>query len=872
MDFPVFAGRGSLSRMIRQALDDLAALHLVREFIWVDIDHLGSGASEVTVVTPGAPATTEHIERALGRAQGAEVQLYAVNVLGDTGHSGQIGNTQINTVLTRLRNLNASFARHHTNLLFTSTNAEVDEDLPLFDGFRNLLVAPEDSEGPDAGATVFDTEKHDEAAPDFATWSATGIASLAGLWRGFEQAPVARLESNSSARLVRAYFHRISGEKFQQELKSRIFALDHTPVPSVTENNTHVNVRRETAPGQLTQRAAQDFLTGMAREQLLSKEAEAQVAATRTLSVRTAASNAFLHWVRRFFTRPAVFFSELGQGAQRYTKAKVQQVYGHDSRVTIGHSAPAPLTEELPEVPAEDRTRIASELEDVWVHYTGTARSLIDAEPYQLRGREEEHLPGAMRNSKGDITVVGSPAEVIPGPSEHFGSDIPYSVRQAIGEVDVAPYDTAAAQDLAQRLDRNQSSSHQDFLVTKSRFDSWRGGYSHTFANQVGDGLIELQEEQQERRRQAQQRIEALGAEQDQQSGYGVLHGILRWFGWVSFWSLIVVLLLWGYGNFREVDWLWIEHLNAAQTSTKAWMFGIWFLVWLLCYMGQIGIETVHSIRDEQRRYDRDTQIKQAKANLVAAEKSLERCQVGYQQFLSASQLYGALLEKPFGTLQHTQTRLHRPSNQLPAAVSFTEVESESLEALAHRYAQNFYRSGWLRRQIDHSLAAATRQIREQPGVQLHINVHDIFQGQGRSDRGMLDVLARHVSSPEFLGQDRSDSAWAEVLEAIHADPEQLREIRSHRELSSPGFFRQDILTSLGVNKELHDVTDSFPVHSSAVPGDDLGESSITVHAGKSGGRLEDFRLRGGATLQPPAAPEETPRADELDQLFGEGF
>ena len=182
--------------------------------------------------------------------------------------------------------------------------------------------------------------------------------------------------------------------------------------------------------------------------------------------------------------------------------------------MTIGHSAPAPLTEELPEVPAEDRTRIASELEDVWVHYTGTARSLIDAEPYQLRGREEEHLPGAMRNSKGDITVVGSPAEVIPGPSEHFGSDIPYSVRQAIGEVDVAPYDTAAAQDLAQRLDRNQSSSHQDFLVTKSRFDSWRGGYSHTFANQVGDGLIELQEEQQERRRQAQQRIEALGAEQ----------------------------------------------------------------------------------------------------------------------------------------------------------------------------------------------------------------------------------------------------------------------------------------------------------------------------------------------------------------------
>lgn len=872
MDFPVFAGRGSLSRMIRQALDDLAALHLVREFIWVDIDQLEGGDSHVTVVAPGVPATTEHIERALGRAQGAEVQLYSVNVLGDTRHSGQIENTQVNQVLTRLRNLNASFAQHHTNLLFTSANAEVDKDLPLFNGFRNLLVAPEDSAGPDAGATVFDTEKYDEAAPDFATWAATGLASLAGLWQGFEQAPIARLESNSSARLVRAYFHRISGEKFQQEMKSRIFALGHTPIPSFTENGAHVNVRRETSPGQLTQAAAQDFLTGTARNQLLSKEAEERVEATRNLTVQAATSNFFRSWVSRLFTRPGIFFSELGQGAKGYVNAAVQHMYGPDSRVNVGDSTPAPLGEELPEVSATDRARIAGELEDVWVHYTGTARALIDAEPYQLRGREEEHLPKAMRNSKGDVTVVGSPSEVIPGPSEHFGSEIPYSVSQAIGKVDVAPYDTAAAQDLAGRLDRSQSSSHGDFLVIKSRFDSWRGGYSHTFANQVGDGLIQLQEKQQKRRREAQKRIEELKSEQNQQSRYGPLHGVLRWFGWVSFWSLIMVLLLWGYGNLQEVDWLWVTHLNAAQTSTKAWMFGIWFLIWLLCYMVQIWIETVHSIRDEERRYDRDAKRKQAEANLKAAEKSLERCQVGYQQFLSASQLYGALLEKPFGTLQHTETLLHHPSNQLPAAVSFSEVEHENIDALAHRYAQSFYRNGWLRRQIDTSLDEATRQIAKRPGTQLRITVDDIFQGQGRDDRGMLDVLARHVSSPEFMSEDRSDTAWNKVLQNIHADPEQLQEIRRRRELASPGFFRQDILTPLGVNKELHDVKESFPMHSSAVPGDDLGESSITVHAGKSGGRMEDFRLRGGPAVQPPVLQEETPGKDTLNQIFGEGF
>lgn len=864
MDFPIFAARGTNARMARQALEDLAALNLLRDFIWIDVDGLSGSDPKATVVRRGEAPQQMRLEQAVGAREGAAVQLHGINIIGESEQSGLLTRRNVNEVTERLRAVNADFAGTANNLMFTEVNASFDEEsLPTFNGYRNLLVAPEDSKSPDSGATIFQADDSTNAGPSFSLWVATSIASLAGLWVGFDAAPAAQLEPNSSARLVRCYTQRVSGEKFQQELQNAIFDLSTTPLPQVVVNKTPVNVSRDAERGTLPQRAAQEFIETHARDHLVTKPRETMVQRNERQTRGQALGNAFGQWAKNLFGRMGEFWSELGSDLAASADAAVQSsIYGNDSSVTVGRVDVAQdQGKRAVTVVHKSDDELTAGLRPLWSDYAGIASGLVDAKPYRTSGER----PNAMQKQDG-LTIVQSPSDSIPGPSEKFGPQETLKVRQVLGSENVAPYDIERQREVYRDL--NAKAADPEFMTAKANFERWQRKHQHSFAANVGAGLRGLYDEQQTILNQKQAELQHLKAQEHKASQMSPWHGILRWLGWVTFWSLAVFLIAWWIGNSGDAAprWQWVENLNNAPGKTYGWMFGIWFALWLIFYMLQILISTLHSIRSQKLRMDQQKKIENAERAVAEAQVALRCIEVAYPQFIKVSDLYGALLEKPFGDISNVATQTLQPTNALPESINLGEVEvdKQDIDHTASVYRRRFFDEGWLTEQLRTTLEQAARDIANDPVNPLQIDLDNVL-----GSPSSLSRLASRVSDESFLNQDRSTRTWAEVVDALREDDAVKAKLQPRHKLQSPGYFRQDILTPLGVNRNLHDVVENTTVHAESTRGRDLSSSSITLHAGSPGASLEDIKL---ASSAPTAAqPTASSAAEKLSEFYEGG-
>ncbi|WP_257182919.1 hypothetical protein [Corynebacterium cystitidis] len=871
-NLPIIAGRGQVPRMMRQSLTDLAALNLIRTCVWIDIDTLRSTSSDVVVLSPGQPARTQRLQQALGLAQGGRVELHIINYLND--EDSHVDGGQANQVRLELRDLNAQLEPTQNNLLFTTVSAPFTGELPAFDGYRNLMVAPEDSASPASAATIYDEKDTTSAGTNYWTWAATSLANLAGLWSGFTESPTNRLQANTGVRLVRAYAHRVSGGEFQRDLKAEIFDVDPTPIPVVFDNKSPVNVYRETNRGELAAQATTQFITNHAANAFFSHEQEARVRAIKNQTASEAIGSFFGSWMKNIVVHPRNVFTTAKESAQLVIDDSVQRaLYGTDSRVTVGrvvhdtdaHSATTSRQD-------EDAARIARSLSPVWQHYTGMARSLIDAQPYRVSGSEKEYThEGPVDNSlRREARVVAHPEDVIPGPSHYFGAAGSTGAGSRGRNAHFAPYDVRAVDEYEQAL--SQQGNRRDTIDEKLRFDQWRRSYDASFANRVGAELRHLRQQQTQRLEHFQAELQRLVDKQRNESAPHTLYSVMRWLGWVLFWSLAVFAGLWGFGNTREEPWQWVLNLNEAEANTKWWLFGVWFVLWLITYLVQTAVETRESMRVAKQRFEDKAELDAAAANVAAARAALDRIDVGYQQFLSASEMYGALLEKPFGTISHSHSEAVQPSNELPAAVSFSSIEPDPqvVRSIAQTYRSTLYQEGWLQRSISDALQQATHQIAQDPNRRITIELGDIFAGLGRGSHGHLDVLSRHVASSEFMAQDRSQEQWEKVVASIANDPDKQTMLHPDQQLHYAGYFRRDILTESDTSKQLYDIAEHYTVEGTQVDGNDLGGSSVTIHAGNSGGQASDFAFarpeRESATQQQPESQS------RVHDIFGEGF
>lgn len=860
----VFLGRGRLAHGIRQTLEDFTATGLVRDLVWVDADTFDASSSPVTYLRldgEGNPRISrEPFNVLIARSGAGRLHLGVVNVVGPD--DSFLGSTELSPLLAAIDSVSAGLSVHRTNLLISAVGAPYQGDLPLLRGYTNLLLAPEDSPGPEATTVPFHFDRLDNR---FTLHCVAGLASLFGLWEGSATAPVTRLEpaNGLSFRLVRAFYRRIDGQEVQARLKTRILDTTDNPLPLLESLGQNISVRYPENPEAFAEGAARELLENY-NQRLDGKQSVAVSERTRQASSRSALGELLTTWTRKFVTTPKRFWDGLRAESGSLLDDTVQStIYGADSRTHVGASLPTAVasTTAAESGRSDHQARAAAELGPLWMAYANTAMTLLDAGPRPITETAGEltHPQVVSDREGGPVQVAPRAADVIPGPASHFGGDLPVEVKVAIDGGEIAPYDVLRVADYERTLSDERHGGHRNIGRVIGDFRQWQQRNSTSFAYFVGRGLVDKKEQLRQRQNHLRDEIHRLQNPQGEQEGSSIAGRVFRWLGWVTFWSMAVFAGLWLVGTLRTDDlglplWQWVRNLHDAPASTLAWTFFTWTFLWLVCWIAQAFFEARDEIRFLNRRRDIVSHLQAAEENLRATGEALERLDVGYRQFLSTSQMMGALLEQPFGRVRHPRVESTIPVNTMPDSVVFAEAapEDAAVDRLANSFRRELYREGWLNTYVMGSLESATVDFAERSNEQINLNL--VFSTAGKGTGGQLDRLTDWVTGEEFSARDRSRETWRKITEQLRAgdhrdDTELLSPLQVYRagqrrtapsrmplaETVTVGSFNGEVATERGRVNGILDLAPDYCSHDRNVNTfDALGVSEVLVQVGES--------------------------------------
>lgn len=781
----VFLGRGRIAHGIRQTLEDFSATGLVRDLVWVDADSFTSSSSEVTYLRlreDGTPQITrEPFNVLVARAGKDKLHLGVINVVGF--EESQLQSTELAPLTGAIDSILTGRSIQRTNLIVSAVGAPLEGDLPTLKGFTNLMLAPEDSPGPESATVPFHFDQLDNR---FTLHCVAGIASLFGLWEGSTNAPVSRLEPASGVtfRLVRAFYRRIDGQDVQAQLKARIFDTSSNPLPRLNRPGHEVSAQYTEDPRAFSSGAAEELLHEFS-QRIEGKTTQAMSEKTRRITSGGAIGEFFGIWAKKMVTTPARFGGRiLGESTSFIDDTVQSTLYGEGSRIRVGGSA---IEEPSGSVSGpmnaqggrreNQRVQATRELGLLWASYANVAMTLLDANPRTMSesAGQRSYPQVVQEQGTNSVWVAQKSADVIPGPSANFGRDLPVEVKSTIEGGEIAPYDVVGAAEYESKLAHHRHGQQRVIGRVIGDFKQWQKEHSGSFAYFVGRGLMEKREQLQEREQQLYNEVRELEGSRVNEEKTSLLAGVFWWLGWVLMGSVALFAALWVGGNFRTDDnnvplWDWVRTLNEAPLDTKVWMFSIWVALWLIFWTLQSAVETREEIRFRHRRRVIVSQLQAAWANLESTKKALIRVEVGYRQFLSASQMIGALIEQPFGRIQHGVVESTIPVNTMPDSVVFAEATPEitAVEQLANMYRREIYREGWLDRYVLGGLQEAGQIFEQKTNGKFQVN--DVFSTSGAGSQGQLARLAEAVAGEQFQAQDRADDVWQDITEQLRQD------------------------------------------------------------------------------------------------------
>ncbi len=867
----VFLSRGRLSHGIRQTLEDFTATGLVRDLVWVDADTFQTSSSQVThlrIREDGIPEIARQPFNVLVAHSGADrLHLGVINAVGPGG--SQLGSTELSPLLGAIDALGSGLSTHRTNLVISAVGAPLEGDLPLLRGYTNLLLAPEDSPGPEAAPVPFHFNQLDNR---FTLHCVAGIASIFGLWEGSTTAPVTRLEpaSGLTFRLVRAFYRRIDGQEVQARLKSRILDTTDNPLPRLLEAGQEDSAQYTENPESFAAGAARELLAEFDRHLTGTRE-EAVSQRTRVTSAGGAIGEFFRTFCTKLVTTPHRFFADLRAESSALVGDTVQSaVYGGSgSRTHVGGSAGAGDDTDFASAfgtagQQDYEAHAAAELGPLWQAYEHTALTLLDAHPRVISANGgSARRPQVVENGPGGhVQVARRSSDVIPGPDHNFGGDLPVEVKATVGGGDVAPYDVdgvAAYERLLAGQGHHGQGRHRDIGRVRGDFGQWQKRHSTSFAYFVGRGLVDkraaLRSDEQHYARQ----VDDLKNQQAKAEGSGIAGAVFRWLGWVAFWSVTLFAALWGIGNLRTDDagvplWQWVRHLNDSTGETKAWLFGIWLGLWLLFWISQVICETRNELRFLHRRRDIVSRYEAARKNLAATRRALVRLDVGYRQFLSVSRIVGTLIERPFGKVGHLRVESTIPVNTMPDSVLFAEAapQDAAVDRLADSFRRDIYREGWLDSYVSAGLKEAAADLTGQEHG--HVDVRRVHTTHGEGTGGQLARLATWITGEKFRSRDRSGTQWRDITERLRTEDylddadvlTPLQTYRAGRRHTAPqqlpldegvavGSFNGEIATERGRVDGVLDLDPAFCTYDrNTNTFDAIGVSEVLVQVGES--------------------------------------
>ncbi|APT85514.1 hypothetical protein [Corynebacterium aquilae] len=892
----ILLGRGTTAAAVRQALEDFAALGIVRNLIFIDADsftHADSGVRLVRTMPDGS-TRIEHasLTKALvdidshHREQPGVASLVLVNNIDEA--DGRLGPDNIAPVTLALDSVGYSSRLHRSNLMLTRANAVVETPLPTLRGYVNLMLAPEDAGGPDQPAATLDAGCRTHR---LALHYAAGIASIYGAWTGSKSVPAHHMDlgQGDTFRLVRTYYRRIDGQQVQTRIKLAIFDTDTNPQAKLNRPGqavyAHYPVDTAAFAGGCAEELIQEYehtLTG-ARYQAI----------TQAL-VHTTAGHALADFARAYgtnlVTAPSRFARRLRYDVATARDYAVQKhLYGvTGSRVQVGRAAlaTAPGGEDEHETDSEvatqaiaTREEIASELEPLWRSYSNMALTMMDASPraFGTSSAEARYPAACLEAGTSNVYVAGSADHVIPGPHTRFGRKLPPQLKNLMGEP-IAGYDVVGAKAYERQLAQLTGSQHRAIGRTIGDFRQWRQKHAQSFAARTGAQLDAMRQEIMVERDGYLADIDRLSREQQPETTTDdSTTSALRFFGWVSLGSLVLFSGLYGIGHLvhnaaGSPDWFWVRALDATTAGTKATFFGVWFLLWLILWLCQVALETRDDIKDANRRRTVRSDMHTARDNALACEVAIKRIDVAYNQFLSVSHMLGAILEKPFGQVEKNEQRAVTPTNEMPRHVVLAEATPphQAVRATIDRHRMSLYEEGWMGPLAGEALTQAATRLHNTGGIT--VDVEHLLGLPGDRTGSALDKISTIVSSPEFLNTDRTQRQWMQIIAQL-ADSNAHEDITaaavsSHdgtlnplSELGAVGSFNGQFLTEQGQTINRVGAVDQHYYFKGSSTIDAIGGGEVLVQLSRPA-HISDVRLRSSGGAEPRPTPAENQLAN----------
>jgi hypothetical protein len=736
---------------ILAVLGDYSAAGMLDEFAWVDAAEASRSAVPATLVVGGRTEPLM-LQQLLTHDRYTRLRVVVLVPLTATAEArAPLAAEQTVERIVRAAAMGAPITLLRL-LLTGSIDSTTSADRALvLEGWHNVLIAPEDTPGPELGAALL------EAGTDplqVARHVAPVVAGVSGLWAGVGATPFDRLEvlPGQTVRAVRGFYRRLDSGEVENRLRAALFTPGgQLPLP----HGGQVPVVYADDPALAAQSMARALWTKH-RDVLRGPRLPLESSPSQAISI-WAALKMFLRFLWAGLRQaPSAWFSAVIGSVSAAMASTVQSaVFGQtDSAFAVVSSPQLAGWQELGRSAEElsialgggdGEQRARSNLGPLWTDFVNGALTLADG------GRRGGGLEPVQVGAA--IGVVGRCADVMPGTAEQFLA-IPASLAAVIETSWVEGVDVLGVATLRERLHRAYAdpAAGVEARHAGTELDRWQTAVAPSYGWQVAAILADFLNRARGDVTDLVSKIRAatgtLSTDERLRRRQRTVALILKTISWAVAGALVAMIAGAGLG------WLgWRFALNCAGGLIAAYLV----VTLVLFLLSQRDLFATLNLRELQIG-----QLAAMQTNLRSALDDLSRLSMAYGQLLAWSRAVGAVLRAPFG-VPPAAAPPEPLLEGLPrsTAVAAAAPTSEHADIALRRIQQHLYQLGWLTRPWEGQLAAA--------GSEIHYDAQTLLALPGAGSGSALDRWSYALAAGRLAG-DGAAALWHQA-QLLFADP-----------------------------------------------------------------------------------------------------
>lgn len=752
-------------------LRDWSAAGLVGDFVWVEDVDLADGTDlqvPAWVVRRGTAARRPLIEHLADQTALDAVRLV---VLSAPGVDDAVSDPQAAaTLFTRLtQGFDGTVAIHL--LAPRQGMGRWRADVGWY-GWHNLVLAPEEAWHPRAFREILGAATPDV---DVVGHVATGLATVAGLWRELPVSPVddRRPPASGAVRVIRVFVRRVEAAEVEYALRVELADVSAgLPRPRANRTERVPAVADDAAAA----RAMADAVVRKHPELFAVSRVQPAPAPVQNIDWRQAVSMmlAFLvaalrraprQWAEGVVARASGGAARRLQGAIFGTGSAYSVVVnGRDGRGRLA-SVDQLLTGVHEVQESLQRNGVPADLSApstaaFWRDFVLGGLTLGDGEQHAA------DLPPA--SAGGRPAVVLAPAAIAPVEGAPFA--VRGRVAQRVSNQPVEAYDILSLRrlraDLSQLVEDDPAVAVEAGLE-RDRLEAAVAAVRHSYAGRVGESLSrQIMDAQRDIGRfQAQLEQAAQAGELGQQERLNQGRLARQQIGMLSVLLLVLVVII----------VLSTQHLLSWKAAVPLAIVscGVWLVAATVAFVRA----QAELFRLLHRRRELDDETQAALANLQAATRELYTGALLYRQYARWAPVLGAFLASPMGPVPPRAEDGRPLDGPLPRTfgLGHAVVDPAGTSRVVDRLAADLFPTGWLGRQWELLLADAPRRlgaaglaIAEDPALlyadpvdrtdspleqwRCRLREDGTGAGQGEAFWGLVQQGLRHIPTAEMTG------------------------------------------------------------------------------------------------------------------------